>query len=62
MKKAQFQAVFALAVTLVALPLAWFIVHDLPLRERVWWSAGLLVAALVIKKFVYDPIARRMSD
>lgn len=62
MKKGQFQVLFALAVTLVALPFAWFIVHELPLRERVWWSVGLLVIAFLIKKLVYDPIARRMPD
>ena len=45
----------------VALPFAWFIVDKLPLRERVWWSIGLLVIAFPIKKLVYYPIARRMT-
>jgi len=62
MKKTQFQVLFTAVGTLVALPFAWYIVYELPVRERVWWSAVLLAISFLIKKFVYDPIARRMPD
>ena len=62
MTKQQFQALCTVVITLVVLPLSWFVVYKLPLTQRVWWSIGLLLLAVLFKKFIYEPLAKRFPD
>jgi hypothetical protein len=62
MNKHRFQILCTVLVAVAILPLTTFIVYELPVRERVWWSIALLIIALLFKKFVYNPIERRMPD
>lgn len=61
-KKQQFQLAFGLAIAAITLPLAIYVVYECPVAERAWWLLGMASIAVLFRKYVYQPIARRIPD
>jgi uncharacterized membrane protein len=61
-KRQQLQLTCSLIVAALALPFALYVVYERPLAERAWWLLGMAAIAVLFRKYVYEPIARRIPD
>jgi hypothetical protein len=60
--KSNFQFVIGVVVTVANLPIAYYVVYHLTGLQRALATAALLGIAWLFHRFVYKPLAARLSD
>jgi hypothetical protein len=60
--KTELQAVVGVLATVIALPVAYYVVYELAGFQRVLATGALLAAAWLFHRFVYLPLATRLTD
>jgi hypothetical protein len=62
MRQASFKLLTEVVVFLVVTPLAWFVYSRFSALWQLAFAAVALAVAFVVKRFVYEPIHRRLPE
>jgi hypothetical protein len=62
MRRSTFKLLTEVLVFVVITPLAWFVYSRYPALSALTFAAVVLAAAFLIKRFVYDPVSRRLPE
>jgi hypothetical protein len=60
--KSTFQALVSVAVAVAVLPLTHYIVYELVGSQRALATGALLGVAWLLRRLVYEPLAKRLTD
>lgn len=62
MRRSRFKLLSEALVFLVVTPLAWLVYSHFSALWQLAFAAAVFVAAFLLKRFVYEPIRRRLPE